>query len=224
MTVNKESTEVPETSRKELARYIEELKTKRDLGFNQLCLKADMNAKTLNLILNAKNKRINPYQLQKLAKALHVDYKEFYRIVGYLDSEEIETNVDKSYYEDKFDTVPLFESISAGYGSYNGEIIDYISIPGLKNPDGCYAIKVDGDSMLPTIPEGCIIIIRKDVELSDGDIGAFIVNNEAVVKRYKPSEKYTVLLSDNSKYPPVVVNKGDEFHICGKVIRIIIEM
>lgn len=217
-------TEIPEELRIKLGKYINKFKEKQNLGFNQLSMKSGINPAALNRILNGTNKKINPYLLMKLASALRIDYKELYKIVGYLDSEDVETNVDKSYYEDQFDKIPLFESISAGYGSSSGEIVEYISIPGLKNPDQCYAIRVFGDSMQPTIPEKSIIIIKKDMELCDGDIGAFIVNNEAVVKRYKPSEKYTILLSDNNKYTPLVVNEGDEFNICGKVIRVIIEI
>ena len=202
------------------------IQTRENLGLNQQeaaekigIYKGDLS----KLERGVKAKRIDPFLLKKIAEGLNINYMKLYAIIGYVDTKDIKSNVDQSYYEDKFEYVPLFESISAGYGSSNGEVIDYISIPGLKNPKECYAIKVMGDSMVPTIPEGSIIIIRKDIQLADGDMGAFMVDNDAYVKRYNPSEKYTVLISDNSKYPPMVINAGDEFHICGKVIKVILD-
>lgn len=70
---------------KKLSSYILELKEKRNLGFNQLALKSGVNAKTLNEIMYGKAKRVNPIYLIQLAKALGVHYKEFYKILGYLD-------------------------------------------------------------------------------------------------------------------------------------------
>ena len=208
----------------ELGKFIRKKREEKSWSQGQLSYKTGINNADIHRIESGQRKKINPFYLISLAEALEIDYIQLYQIAGYVDTKDIKSNVDKSYYEDKFEYVPLFESISAGYGSSNGEVIDYISIPGLKNPRECYAIKVKGDSMVPTIPESSIIIIRKDIELADGDMGAFMVDNDAYVKRYKPSKKYTVLISDNNKYPPMVINAGDEFHICGKVIRIIMEL
>lgn len=69
---------------KELGLYIDELRQKRNLGFNQLAKKSGVNVKTLNEIMYGKARRINPTYLIQLAKALRVHYKEFYWIIGYL--------------------------------------------------------------------------------------------------------------------------------------------
>jgi len=69
---------------KELGLYIDELRQKRNLGFNQLAKKSGVNVKTLNEIMYGKARRINPVYLIQLAKALRVHYKEFYWIIGYL--------------------------------------------------------------------------------------------------------------------------------------------
>lgn len=97
----KESIEIPVELREALGKYIEELRIKNNLGFNQLSFKIGMNVRTLNEIINGKMKRIIPYHLKKIAYGLKVDYKEFYKMVGYLEQEdflELE-NCKKKYYE-----------------------------------------------------------------------------------------------------------------------------
>ena len=76
--------EIKEELRKKLGDYVEELRNKKNYGFNQLSIKSGVNVKSLNEIINGKAKKVNPFHLKKLAKALNVDYKEFYKIVGYL--------------------------------------------------------------------------------------------------------------------------------------------
>lgn len=91
MSVN-ETSDIPEISRKELGDYIEKIRKENSFGFNQLSIKSGLNARTLNEILNGKSKRTNPYHLQKLGSALRIDYKELYKIVGYLFEEDFEEN------------------------------------------------------------------------------------------------------------------------------------
>ncbi|WVU42052.1 helix-turn-helix transcriptional regulator [Fusobacterium polymorphum] len=69
---------------KKLGNYIDNLREERKLGFNQLSKKSGVNPKSLNDIIYGKSKRINPFYLIKLAKALKIHYKELYKIIGYL--------------------------------------------------------------------------------------------------------------------------------------------
>lgn len=73
---------------KKLGEYVEKLRIESNFGFNQLSVKSGLNAKTLNEILNGKSKRTNPFHLQRLGLALRIDYKELYKIVGYLSEED----------------------------------------------------------------------------------------------------------------------------------------
>lgn len=82
------TSELPEEISKLLGEYVEKLRIESKLGFNQLSLKSGLNAKTLNEILNGKSKRTNPFHLQKLGSALRIDYKELYKIVGYLSDDD----------------------------------------------------------------------------------------------------------------------------------------
>lgn len=80
--------EIPIESRKELAKKIDELRNQRELGINQLILRSNLNAKTFYSIMNSVNKKINPYNLIHLSSSLKIDYKELYKIVGYLSEDD----------------------------------------------------------------------------------------------------------------------------------------
>ena len=221
----KNNVEVPQELRDKLAKYLLELKEERQLGFNQLSLKAGINVKSLNLIMNGKTKRINPYQLQKLASALRIDYKKLYRIVGYLDKKEENKNENEksnlSVVEGEYIQVPLYDSVSAGIGKIpNPEPIDFISLP-IMIGKGCVGITVDGDSMETTINNGSVVLIKKDAEVSHNDIGVFLHDDEALVKRYKCIEGKCYLSSDNREYPDREIREEDDFKVCGKVVWIL---
>lgn len=82
--------EISEERRKKLGSYIEKIKNDRNLGFNQLAIKSKVNVRALNEILYGKSKKANPFYLQRIAEALKIDYKELYRIVGYLSEDDFE--------------------------------------------------------------------------------------------------------------------------------------
>lgn len=140
--------------------------------------------------------------------------------------EELEDNSNSNahFFEDvdRGDSIPVFERVSAGTGAINhGEVTDYISIPGIRKPSETFGINVWGDSMEPTIKDGSIIICRKDVEVRDGEVGAFLLDDEAYVKRLKITESYVALISDNPNYMPIFIGPGEELKCVGKVIKVL---
>jgi len=120
------------------------------------------------------------------------------------------------------DQIPVFERISAGIGVLGEqEITEYITIPGIRNHGNIFAVNVWGDSMEPTIKDGSIIIAKKEVEVRNGDIGAFFINDEAFVKRLKVTDSYVALISDNPNYPPIFIGPGEDLKVVGKVVKVL---
>ena len=127
--------------------------------------------------------------------------------------------------ESEFLKIPLYASISAGYGSCENEFLEMISIPGLKlNGTEYFAVKVAGDSMEPRIPDASIIIIKKDTPVEVGDIGAFLYNGETYVKQKKVVNNKLILHSFNLAYDSIVVYEYDEYKEYGKVIKVLIDL
>lgn len=220
-------TEIPLEKRSKLSEYIVRIKEKRNLGFNQLSLKAGLNPSVLNRILKTETKIINPYQLKKIASALRIDYKELYEIIGYLDKEEKEqekkekSNLGPIIFEEMIN-VPVYDSVSAGCQDGlepNPEPVEYVSLP-KRMAEGCVIINVHGDSMKPTLESGSSVLIKLNAEVGNNEIGVFIYDDEPLVKRYKCFDGKRFLYSDNLEYPPREVREENEFNICGKVIWI----
>ena len=121
--------------------------------------------------------------------------------------------------------IPLYESISAGYGASDVDFIEMIPAFGLKkNGTTYFAVKVKGDSMEPKIPNGSTIIIKKDIAIENGEIGAFNLNDENFVKQKKVVKDRLILHSFNLAYEDKVVSEFDDFKEYGKVVKVIIDL
>ena len=121
--------------------------------------------------------------------------------------------------ESTFIYIPLYESISAGYGCDSAEFIEMIPLYGLKkNGTDYFAVKVKGYSMEPKISDGAIIIIKKDTTIENGEIGAFYLNGESFVKQKRVANGRTILHSYNNAFSDIVINEYDDFKEYGKVV------
>lgn len=104
--------------------------------------------------------------------------------------------------------------VSAGTGIYLAtEDKDLIKVKRNAVTDkASYALRISGDSMQPTYKDGDIILVQSLPEISKGEIGIFIMNNEGFVKELGDNE----LISHNKKYDPIPLN--DTVSCRGKVI------
>ncbi|MFR4518551.1 MAG: S24 family peptidase [Fusobacterium sp.] len=213
---------VPEEIRKKLGLYIKEKREKLGIGLNQISVKTDVASSLWSRLENGKVLKINPFLLKKIGEGLKIDYKELYRIVGYLDEDknEIKSNIDL---EVAYKKIPLYASISAGYGACEADIVDFIALPAVKHFTGdIFAVRVNGDSMEHTIENHSIVFIKRDVEVPNKRIGAFLLNNEALLKRYYVTENGVFLRSDNREYPDIKVREYDNFVIIGRCVGSVI--
>ena len=141
------------------------------------------------------------------------------------DKKQEDSNIDMKTVNTDYIMIPLYESISAGYGASNSEFIEMIPVFGLKkNGTTYFAVKVEGDSMEPKIPNGSTIIIKKDMQIESGEIGAFNLNGENFVKQKKVVKDRLILHSFNLAYDDKVVNEFDDFIEYGKVVKVMIDL
>ena len=114
--------------------------------------------------------------------------------------------------------VPLFASVSAGFGSTREEAIG--SFPVTNGGKDVIAVLVSGDSMSPTIADGDIIIVKRQTSVDYGDIAVVRVDEEHFVKKVEYTPEYIRLVSLNEKYPPIVLTGKDVLRcsVEGKVI------
>lgn len=123
--------------------------------------------------------------------------------------------------------IPVFESVSAGFGAYsNSDVIDYMPLY-IQNPSDVpdmLCIKVEGDSMYPKIENGDMVVVRKQSSVDSGQIAVIMIDNEeGLVKKVNYGSDYIELQSINPEYQSRVF-KGKEMQrltVVGAVKQIV---
>lgn len=111
-------------------------------------------------------------------------------------------------------TIEIRGYVSAGTGEWlEDEIVDEVSYEGVM-PEHDFAVKVNGDSMLPLFEDGQVIFIKSTSDVRDGQIIVCQVNNEAFVKKLSGNK----LVSLNKKYEDISICDTDDFKIYGVVV------
>ena len=89
-----------------------------------------------------------------------------------------------------------------------------------QTDDSIFAVKYIGNSMSPKFTSGCILIIKKNVNLSDGDYVLATVSNipEAICRQYITGSEKNYLIAINSKFEAISIN----LNVC--IIGAIIEV
>lgn len=203
-----------------LAITLKKLREKRNLTIMALSEISGVGNGTIGNIERGANKgRVET--LEKLSIALNLSQEERRELFNCIVPEDVKLTKDKLSVVELGCKIPVYSKVFAGENGVLefGELIEYINIPSLRNGTEIIGIKVDGDSMERTIPQGATILVKKDVEVSDNEIGVFIHNNNPLVKRLRKTESEAYLMSDNTNYMPIAIREGDEFYIVGKVVE-----
>jgi phage repressor protein C with HTH and peptisase S24 domain len=130
--------------------------------------------------------------------------------------------------------IPIYNEADAGAAVRNYsslEPIDWVPVKAKWLKDQIFGIKVKGDSMVPTIPDGSFVLVdgnQKDIV--DGKIFVIeIPNIGATVKRVYTDYQKLILKPDNplhhkEKVFPSNALEREEIRIIGRVVRVITEV
>ena len=107
---------------------------------------------------------------------------------------------------DKVYMIPVFESVSAGFGAYAcSDIKEYFPMY-IDNPADApdmLCLTVQGDSMYPKIEEGDMVAVRKQSSVDSGSVAVLLIDGEeGVVKKVNYGSDWIELISFNPMYPP----------------------
>ncbi|WDL70748.1 S24 family peptidase [Helicobacter winghamensis] len=127
---------------------------------------------------------------------------------------------------DDFISIPFYEDIraSAGSGAYNeAETAKQLNFPksflrqyfGVISFNNLSIIVGKGDSMSPTLPESCYLLVQSG-SVNDGEICVTRIEDELYVKRLQKRPKLK-LFSDNKAYEPIEL-ENENFEIIGRVV------
>ena len=125
----------------------------------------------------------------------------------------------------KYTEMPVYnEPAAAGTGNYLQESsYETMSFPADSIPVGAeFGVRISGNSMEPIIKDGNIVWVKPQVSIENGEIGIFVLNNDAFCKRLHIDydNKIVELISDNPDYQPIIVTKNDNLFTIGKVLGI----
>lgn len=96
---------------------------------------------------------------------------------------------------------------------------DYVMLEAENAPDeATFGVRISGDSMEPLIEDECIVWVKKQENVANGDIGIFVLNGESLCKKLENRDGSCYLVSLNKKYSPIEVLEYDELRVIGKVL------
>ncbi|HEI1304361.1 TPA: helix-turn-helix domain-containing protein [Staphylococcus aureus] len=122
-----------------------------------------------------------------------------------------------SYKQDRI-AVNVNGCVSAGVGErLHGETL-FTEMVKAPIPPHDLALKVNGDSMEPMFKDGEIIFVEKTHNIKNGQIGIFIIEEEAYVKKVFVEDDRLTLVSLNKKYRDLHFYRNESVRLVGKVI------
>lgn len=108
----------------------------------------------------------------------------------------------------EMESVPLVGQIACGQPITAEENLEgYVSIPAEWH--ATFTLMCKGDSMEPTIHDGDLVAIRKDVEVENGEIAAVRIEDEATLKHVYLHADYIELRPENPAYSSIIRRKEE---------------
>ncbi|MFH1226561.1 MAG: transcriptional repressor LexA [Planctomycetota bacterium] len=125
---------------------------------------------------------------------------------------------------DWFD-IPVLGRIAAGTPILAEENIEgtvKVAKKRLRNPDGVFALRVRGDSMINAqINNGDTVIIRQQPTVENGQIAAVVIEDEATLKRvYFETGRIRLQPENDSMKPMMVYPANKNVRIAGKMLMV----
>lgn len=158
--------------------------------------------------------------LDKLAKTFNcsIDYL--------LGKSDIKNPEERSNISDKIYMCPVYGQIPAGEPNWAEECIEgrLPLDPNLMNivdPEECYFLRVNGESMNKIIKNGAYALIRKADWVENGDIAVVLVNGyDATLKKFTKNNDVVVLepMSNDPTFQTQIYTKDTPIKIIGKYI------
>lgn len=89
----------------------------------------------------------------------------------------------------------------------------------IKHPLSTFYIRVAGDSMMPLIQPGALLLVDRMVETKDDDVVIARINDELCVKKIRIERSGAIwLFSENETYSPIQITEEMDFEVWGRVM------
>ncbi|ATH60417.1 transcriptional regulator [Staphylococcus nepalensis] len=125
----------------------------------------------------------------------------------------------QSYKDSKTEEVTVNGYVSAGTGETLVDDIKFIvNYPAGVVPPHDFALQINGDSMEPLFEHKEIIFVEENTSINSGQLGVFVVDGEAYVKKVFIYQDHIRLVSLNPKYGDMNFYGDSDVRFAGRVI------
>jgi DNA polymerase V len=112
--------------------------------------------------------------------------------------------------------------VSAGFPSPAEEYVEGsidLNRDLIRHPLATFFIRVLGDSMIPRIQPGSLLLVDRMVETKDKDIVIARINSDLCVKKLRIRQDGQLwLVSENELYAPIKITEEMDFEVWGRVM------
>ena len=126
----------------------------------------------------------------------------------------------ESVTDEDFIAIPILGDIPCGDLKQvgQGDIVGYQHVQKNRVGKGKFFLRARGDSMETLIIEDDLLLIEPGPQWNNKTVVAVYIDGEVTCKRLHLYDHSAALVSDNTKYPPIIVT--EEMTIIGRVIKI----
>lgn len=117
-----------------------------------------------------------------ISNAMNIPIDDLLKMLD--DEQEFKLNED--VLPNNLNVIPILGTVKAGYDWLAEEnVVDYVTLKeNIPNIKEYYALKITGDSMLPLLSEGDLVIVHDQDDVESGQTAVILINGEeATVKR-----------------------------------------
>lgn len=190
--------------------------------------------KETSILLNEPKKLSNKQDI--FEKAEELAWIKMKNLINDLDKNKVISNltslerakkhISKITQDNKIFMCPVYGRIAAGQPNWAEECMEgYLPIDpelmNIINPEECYFLKVNGESMNKVIKNGAFALIRKTDWVENGEIAVVLVNGfDATLKKFTKQGDLVILepMSNDPSFQTQVYGKDTEIKIIGKYI------
>lgn len=202
-----------------LGDLIKQYRTETHMSMEQFAQKSGLSKAYVSILerdynpVNGKHVVPSLETIKSVSAAIGVDFND---VIALLDGDQpvslrqdTETDIPPGFDPlPEMESVPLVGRIACGQPITAEENLEgYVSIPTAWR--ATFTLQCRGDSMEPTIHDGDIVAIRKDVQVENGQIAAVRIGDEATLKHLYLHEDYIELRPENPTYSSIIRRKEE---------------
>lgn len=214
-----------------LGEIIKNYREKHELSLRGFANKCGLSYTYISMLENGKDYRtgkpIAPTldTVKYVSKAMNLPIEDLLKMLD--DKQEFRLKENAPKFEDnKYYMCPVYGRIAAGEPNWAEECLEgRLPIdPELMNivdPEECFFLRVNGESMNKIIQDGAYALIRRADTVENGDIAVVLVDGfDATLKKFTKQNDLVILepMSNDSSFTTQVYGKDTEVKILGKYI------